>query len=227
MSANSQKKETVIDEIIKDWPVLLIIIASLVAGVYFYPQLPDQVPSHWNIRGQVDAYSSKFWGAFGIPIMSAAIYILMALLPMIDPRKENYKRFVGAYRYIKLGLAAFFLLLYVTVLLNSLGYGVPVDRIVITGVGLLIMVLGNFMGQLKHNYFVGIKTPWTLASEEVWRKTHLLSSRVWVVAGLVMAVSGVVLGGERGIILIVTAIGASALVPVVYSFIIYRNAGKL
>lgn len=223
MKGKGRSVKGIIEEFKDDWLIILLIIGSLAAGVAIYPHLPEQIPSHWNIQGQVDNYSSRLWGALGLPLLSAGIYVMMVLLPAIDPRSENYSRFKGAYRSIKSVLVIFFVGLWVMVMVSSLGYNIPVDRFVIVGVGLLFMFLGNFMGQLRPNYFVGVKTPWTLASEEVWRKTHRLASRVWVASGLVMALAGLILGGEKGIALIVAAIAAAVIIPLVYSYIIFKR----
>jgi uncharacterized membrane protein len=218
-----EKVTGIIEEIKHDWIIVLLLLGALAAGVLLYPHLPEQIPSHWNIQGEVDKYSSRFWGALGLPLLSAGIYIMMVLLPVIDPRRENYTRFRGAYRSIKSVLVLFFIALWVMVIMTSLGYSVPVDRYVNAGVGLLLMAIGNFMGKLRHNYFIGVKTPWTLASEEVWRRTHRLSSRVWVIAGAVVALSGLTLGGERGIVFIGAAIAAAVVIPIVYSYWIYKK----
>lgn len=205
-----------------DWPAVLLILGGLIAGVLLYPHLPDRVPSHWNIRGEVDAYSSKFWSAFGIPLMTAGIYVMMLVLPALDPRKQNYARFAGAYRLLKLILAAFFSGVYLLVVTSALGYPIPVDRAMQFGVSLLILLLGNLMGQLRHNYFVGIKTPWTLASETVWQKTHRFGGRVWVTAGFT-GILGSLIGGSIGVALLIAALAAAGLVPIVYSYLAFRK----
>jgi len=105
----------------------------------------------------------------------------------------------------------------------SLGYQIPVDRYVIMGIGLLFMLIGNLMGQLRHNYFVGIKTPWTLASQEVWQKTHRLSSRIWVGSGLVTVLTGLFLGGGQGFIIFMGVLAAAVIIPLVYSCIVFRQ----
>ncbi len=210
--------------LIQDWPALLAVIASLVAGLLLYPYLPENVPSHWNIKGEVDAYSSRFWGAFGLPLLSAGIYLLMTFLPALDPRRENYKMFAGAYRLIKFVLVLFMTVLYLIVVLSALGCPLPVDRLVAAAVSLLLLVFGSLMGQLKHNYFVGIKTPWTLASESVWQKTHRLGGRVWVVAGL----AGLIFspfGGKIALSLLAFSLGTALVVPVVYSYVEFRKEG--
>lgn len=91
----------------EDWPAILLVLASLVAGVLVYPYLPDQVPSHWNIKGEVDGYSSRLWGAYGIPLLNAGIYLLMLITPRIDPRRNNYAKFAGTYRILKIMMICF------------------------------------------------------------------------------------------------------------------------
>ncbi|MCL6610023.1 MAG: DUF1648 domain-containing protein [Peptococcaceae bacterium] len=136
---NRDPKNGLIDDIKADWLAVSLTAASIIAGIFVYPHLPETVPSHWNIHGQVDKYSSRTWGAFGLPLMTAGIYLIMVLAPRIDPRRENYARFRGAYRFLKLGLVVFFIWLYAVILANSLGYPMPVDRAVITALGILFM----------------------------------------------------------------------------------------
>lgn len=208
-----------------DWPLLLLILGSLALGAAVYPQLPEQVASHWNFKGEVDGYSSRFWGAFGIPLMTAGIYVLMLALPSIDPRRENYIKFAGVYRLFKAVMVVFMTGLYLIVILNALGYPVPVDRAVMSGVSLLFVVLGNFMGQVRHNYFVGIKTPWTLADEQVWQKTHRLGGRLWVAAGLVGLVASLI-GGATGGVILFAALAVATVIPIVYSYLEFRRPAR-
>ena len=210
---------------LSEWPLWLLIVAALVLGAVVYPQLPERVASHWNYRGEVDGYSSRCWGAFGIPLLTAGIYLGMLLLPLIDPRRQNYEKFAGAYRVIKAVLVIFMTGIHLVVVLNALGFKVPVDKVVITGVSLLILVIGNYMGQFRHNYFVGIKTPWTLASEEVWRKTHRLGGRLWVAAGI-LGLAGALLGGPFGGLVLVAALIIAAIFPIVYSYLEFRRLSK-
>jgi uncharacterized membrane protein len=203
----------------------LLIVAALALGAVVYPQLPERVASHWNYRGEVDGYSSRCWGAFGIPLLTAGIYLGMLLLPLIDPRRQNYEKFAGAYRVIKAVMVIFMTVIHLVVVLNALGFKVPVDKVVIAGVSLLILVIGNYMGQFRHNYFVGIKTPWTLASEEVWRKTHRLGGRLWVAAGI-LGLAGAILGGPVGGLVLAIALIIAAIFPIVYSYLEFRRLSK-
>jgi len=222
-TANNGEKSGFLKTLRQDMPAVLIIMAAIATGIIIYPYLPDQVPAHWNIAGQVDRYTSRFWGAFGIPLLTLGIYLLMIILPGLDPKRQNYNKFRGSYRIIKLSFVLFMAWIYAVVLLNTFNGNFPVDRTVITAIGLLFILLGNFMSRFRHNYFVGIKTPWTLASEDVWSKTHRFGSRVWVIAGLVIAAAGIFIGGRQGFALFITAIAAAALIPVIYSYIIYKK----
>lgn len=210
---------------LSEWPLWLLIVAALVLGVAVYPQLPEQVASHWNYRGEVDGYSSRNWGAFGIPLLTAGIYLGMLLLPLIDPSRQNYEKFAGAYRVIKAMLVIFMTGLHLVVILNALGFQVQVDKVVMGGVSLLILIIGNFMGQFRHNYFIGIKTPWTLASEVVWRKTHRLGGRLWVAAGI-LGLAGTLLGGPTGGLLLAAALALAVIIPFVYSYLEFRRLSK-
>lgn len=201
----------------QEWPALLVVAGSLAAGLILYPYLPENIPSHWNIKGEVDAYASRFWGAFGLPLLSAGIYITMTFLPVLDPRRENYKMFAGAYRLIKFVLIFFMSVLYAIIIFSAFGCRLPVDRLVTAAVSLLILIFGSLMGQLKHNYFVGIRTPWTLASENVWQKTHRLGGRVWVIAGLAGLLSSL-FGGKIAVSVLAFSLGTALIVPVVYSY---------
>jgi len=218
----NSKKTTFFKDIVRDWPALAVIFISLAAGAVLHPYLPERIPSHWNIKGEVDAYSSRFWGAFGLPLLAAGIYLLMTFLPAIDPRRENYKKFAGAYRLIKFALVFFMCGLYLLVIFSALGYRLPVDRLVAAAVSLLILVFGSLMGQLQHNYFVGIKTPWTLASENVWQKTHRLGGRLWVIAGLVGLLASPIGGITSGVVLALS-LGTALIVPIVYSYVEFRR----
>ncbi|MBC7105772.1 MAG: SdpI family protein, partial [Firmicutes bacterium] len=176
--------------VLKDWPALAVLAAMLVAGVVLYPHLPDLVPAHWNIRGEVDNYFSRFWGAFALPFLATGIYLAMLYTPYIDPRRHNYARFEGAYRAVRVGLVLFLGLLQGVILVVAVG-GSPglVPRVVPAAVGLLIVVIGNYLPQARFNYFFGVRTPWTLASEEVWRRTHRFSGPAFVLGGLAAVVA--------------------------------------
>ncbi|KPU43148.1 immunity protein SdpI [Oxobacter pfennigii] len=206
----------------KDWILLLLILAGFCMSIYFYPALPDRVPSHWNIHGEIDGYMNRFWGAFLMPLMNAGFYFFFIFLPYLDPRKNNYNYFSSAYRAIRYMLHIFFVGIQIVTLMAALGYPIKIQVIVPAGVSLLFILLGNVMGKVKHNYFVGIRTPWTLSNEEVWRKTHRLAGPLWVAGGILCLILSF-LNSRITSMLFFLVIVIIAAVPTVYSYILFRN----
>lgn len=209
----------------KDWLLILMILASFGIAIYFYPFLPDRVPSHWNIYGEVDGYSSRFFGAFGLPLLNIAMYVLLLITPYVDPKKANYKSFEGSYWMFRKLIHIFMIGLQVVVLAAALGYDMNVAVIVKISVSMLFILIGNVMGRFKFNYFVGIKTPWTLASEAVWRRTHRMAAPIWVAGGVICAVSSFWNNSISAAVFFV-AIIALVLVPLVYSYIEYQKLAR-
>lgn len=210
------------EQIRKDWPLLTMIFLLLAMGIYYYPILPERVPSHWNIRGEVDGYSSRFFGAFGLPLMSLVFYVLMLIFPSLDPKKESYTRFARAYDVIRWSMIAIFALLHIVVLMAALGRKIDVGKVVQPAISVLFILLGNQMGRFRHNYFVGIRTPWTLANEEVWRKTHRFSGPIWVAGGII-SLMGTWLSAPYNFTLMMLAICGASLVSLIYSYVAFRQ----
>ena len=164
-----------------------IAVIPLLVTLAVFTRLPDLIPMHWNISGQIDAYYPKFPGAFLLPALGLVIVALMNILPNVDPKKENYVKFRSQYLFIRLFLVAFFAVIQFVVIAISLGADfIRVDLIVKLLVGIMFIVIGNLMPKLKHNYFVGIKTPWTLANESVWLRSHRHGGFVWFATGIVL-----------------------------------------
>ena len=206
----------------QDWLILMLILLGFALGAYFYPSLPDKVPTHWNASGEVNGYGSKLFGAFGLPGISLATYLSFLVLPYIDPKRKNYTDFESTYQFLKYLLIIFFLGIELMTLLIASGSIVNRPIFIQIMVSLLFIFIGNVMGRFKHNYFVGIKTPWTLANEEVWRKTHRLAAPLWVLGGVVnilLALTGMSFNGI-GFIVIIAVI---SIVPIAYSYICYRK----
>lgn len=167
------------------WSYLLIALSVLI-GVFAYPYLPDQMPMHWNIHGEVDGYWDKQYAAFFPPLLMIVLMALFIFMPRIDPKKENYKKFSGSYTIFITIMNVFFLLLQSMTISYGLGVNIDISLVVNLGIGLLFIVLGNYLPRIKHNYFIGVRTPWTLANEKTWRKTHQLSGKLFVMAGILL-----------------------------------------
>lgn len=206
-----------------DWPAIVVLAALLITAVVVYPHLPELVPSHWNFRGEVDGYSNQFWGAFALPLLAAGIYLGMLFIPYIDPKRHNYALFAPAYRALRLGLVLLIAVLYGLSLIAALGGPANlVNRAVPAAVGALFVVIGNYLPQARFNYFVGIRTPWTLANEEVWRRTHRFSGLLFVFAGLLMIVAAFLPAPVNGILGLGAVIAATVL-SMLYSYLAFRR----
>lgn len=198
----------------------IFILIAVGAAVWLYPHLPNRVPSHWNIHGQVDGYLPRFWAAAMAPLTVAGLAVLMVVLPLISPRRFEIKPFARVYTTLMLVSQGFMLVIGVVMLVAGAGYAVSVPLVAMLAVGALFMVLGNYMGKLRKNFFMGIRTPWTLASDAVWERTHRLGGWAFMLGGVVLII-GALVGGV--VWPVIAAIVIAAVIPVVYSFVIYRR----
>jgi uncharacterized membrane protein len=205
-----------------DWPVFLILTLGFAFGLWALPRLPEQVPVHWGISGEPDRFGPAWEGALLAPLIATGVYLLMLFLPVIDPRRRNYQRFAGFYRLLRLAVPALLVLIQLNAVSQALGYpGSPVRMIRIAG-PIFFLLIGNHLGQIRSNYFVGIRTPWTLASERVWIKTHRAAARLWVACSL-LALASALLPTIPGTILFVGLIGIMCFVPVIHSYLLFRR----
>ncbi len=201
---------------------LLIVLISFALGIYFYAHFPEQVITHWDFSGHPDGYSGKFLGAFGLPLMLLGMYLLFLVLPFVDPKKERYGEFQKVYHVFKMLFLCFLFMIYLVLGFVNLGYQIPVNYVVPLMVGLLMIIIGNFMGKIKNNWFIGIRTPWTLSSENVWNKTHRLGGWLFVMYGVLIIVSPFfsnVVGVGIFIFGTVLVVG----VTLIYSYLLYRK----
>ncbi|HEY7162658.1 MAG TPA: DUF1648 domain-containing protein, partial [Acidobacteriota bacterium] len=147
--------------------VCFILAAFAVAGI-MYNSLPNPVPTHWNDHGIVNGYTAKPWGAFILPLTMVGLYLIFLAIPAVSPRGFKISPFMRVFWIICTVTMVFLLVTTVFALLMAKGMSLPLGRIVNAGLGLLLIVSGNFLGKVTKNFFVGIRTPWTLASDEVW-----------------------------------------------------------
>ena len=204
---------------------ILIILISIALGFYFCSVMPDQVPMHWNVKGEIDRWGSKFEGAWLMPLIAIGMYLLFIILPMIDPRKEKYAQFTKVYHLFKALILLFMFGVYLVASLNALGYDVRVEVWVPVAVGVLFLILGNYLGKIKSNWFIGIRTPWTLSSDEVWNKTHRLGGKLFILLGVLMLLTPLL--PKTSIIWnVLIPVLIATLVPVVYSYVVYRKMSK-
>lgn len=207
----------------KDFIIILFIILMFLTGIIVYPYLPDKIPMHWNFKGEIDRYGSKFEGTFAIPIMVLIIYLGLLYLPYIDPKRENYPKFEKVYQVIKYLFVIVFSILHYSVIISALGGPKNlVPKIVPISLGILFIILGNYMPRIKYNWFVGVRTPWTLSNEEVWKRTHRFSGYLFVIAGILMLLAGF-LPSYLNIIIGLSGVLFALIFSIIYSLIIYKK----
>jgi len=170
----------------RKWIPLLIVVVAFLATAVVYPRLPATMPTHWSVEGQANGWSSRIWGAWMIPLFLLGMWAMFRFLPAIDPRGRNYAKFGGAFEGIMVSLMLFTFGLQVIVLRAALGYPVEMRRVLPIGVGVLFIVIGNLLPRARPNWFIGLRTPWTLSSDRVWEKTHRFGGRIFVAGGILL-----------------------------------------
>lgn len=163
---------------------VLLILTFFVSiyGIYLIPN--DVVVTHWNVYGEADGFLPKVEGLLLPPIIMGFILILLVFLPKFDPLRKNYTQFFGSYYFLILFFSLIFFVINIFVVLWNLGFEIPINFVILPMVAVLFFVIGFLMKDFKKNWFVGIKTPWTLSNDLVWKKTHQMGSKVFYVMGL-------------------------------------------
>jgi len=165
--------------------ILIITIVSFALGIYLYPQMPEKMASHWNIRGEVDGYISKFWGLFLMPFISLGLFLLFVLIPKIDPLRENIEKFRKYFDGFIILIILFLLYIYSLTILWNFGIRFGMNQFLTPALGILFYYCGILIENAKRNWFIGIRTPWTLSSDKVWERTHKIGGRLFKMAGII------------------------------------------
>jgi uncharacterized membrane protein len=202
-----------------------VLILTAVITLVAYPVMPDLVASHWNAAGELNGTMPKFWGLLLIPLLMLAFCALFAVLPRIDPLRQNYQKFQDYYEGFVLIFAVFFLIIQIQIILWGLGIPVSPNLVMPVLIGGLFIYLGFLLEHAEPNWFVGIRTPWTLSSPSVWRKTHLLGGKLFKLAGVVSIIG--VLAGRYAFLFILIPVIAVAMFTVVYSYIEFRKENPM
>lgn len=210
------------------WAVLaLAAIANIVAYVALLPSMPDQMPSHWGLDG-VDEWSSKE-NSIALAVMPAILLIVLFIVPRIDPKRRNFDRFAGIYRTFAAVITLFMMAVSWMGPLTVWGYlstnGTLLNTLLFGFFGVLFIGLGNYLPRIKPNFTFGIRTPWTLASEEVWRRTHRASGPAFVIAGMATLVAALFSSVAPTItfwVMLVSILGATAFAGA-YSYLAWRK----
>lgn len=209
----------------KDMPKLPIVLFALmlVVGGMLYPQLPARIPMHWGPSGQIDRWGAKsVLTVFFAPIMLAALYLLLWLVPYLDPQRANLLRSKQVYSIVIELLAGMMTVVFLGQLYASYYHSLPMSSIIEVATGLMFIVLGNYMGRVKRNWTMGVRYSWTLSDDVVWARTNRLAGWLFMGSG-VLAVIGALLPPLVGLWLIVIPIFVVLPVTYVYSMRLYRQ----
>lgn len=211
---NSNKKTNFI--------IAIIWLVCLVGTLWIYPSLPDTIASHWNASGQIDKWANKSY-IFTMLAAIAGINLLFVLVSKIDPKKENYERFKKVYNIFRLIFTLFMACMIALTAAAAKGDGkINTSSALFFLTGILFASIGNYLPKCKHNYSFGIKTPWTLASENVWNKTHRMAGPIWFICGVLMMAAAVVFpSGTANLMFIVFL--PTVVLPMVYSFFEFKK----
>lgn len=198
-----------------------IILLSFIIGAVSYSYMPDIMPTHWNAQGEIDGYMGKFWGLFFLPVLSFGLFILLMYMPKFEPRRDNFDYFRDYYQGIILVMTGFLFYIYILSILAALEYEFNMVQMIAPAFAALFYYIGVTLQKTKSNFFVGIKTPWTISDDKVWEKTHNIGGTLFKASGIISLFG--VFFKEIAIILILAPILAVAVFVYIYSYLEYKK----
>lgn len=198
----------------------LLTLAVLAAGLILQPQFPEQMAVHWNAQGVADGYGSHFTGVWLIPVIMVGLTLFLLVIPSIDPLRQNIKEFLPQYLGFVLIFNVFFAYIQVLTLIFNTGVHFNMTSYIIPPMGLFIYFAGVLIQHAKRNFFIGVRTPWTLMDDQVWHETHQLGAKLFKISGAI-ALLGIILP-SLGIWLLMLPVLVSTVVIIVFSYIRYR-----
>jgi len=206
----------------KELPIIGIVLLPFVYLAYIWNQLPQEVPIHYNVKGEIDRYGDKS-ELIMIPILlPLLIYVLLLVVPYIDPKKQIQKM-GNKYHSLKLVLTLITSVLALFIIHSTKAESLANPSFIFLILGVMYLILGNYFKTIKANYCIGIRTPWTLESEYVWKETHKLGGKVWFVGGILAIISSLLLSVETNIKVFLTITIIIALIPIIYSYLLFKK----
>jgi uncharacterized membrane protein len=208
-----------------DWLLLLAGLAPTLFGWVMYDRLPEQMAVHFNTSNEVDGYMHKRDFLLLFTALLLLLPIVMRVFPRIDPKRENYEKFAGAFFVLRLASvlvlagAVFFVIMY------NLGHEWNAQMFVMILLGVSFVFTGNYLGRVKPNFYVGLRTPWTLSDEEVWRRTHRLGGPIWVACGILLTLAAFLPESWAWMAMILLLL-VSILVPTIYSYRLFQKRNR-
>ena len=201
--------------------IIAIILLSFAVGIYYYPQMPDRIASHWNAQGQVDGYMSKFWGLFLMPIISLGLLLLFILIPGIDPLRSNIQQFRKYFDGFVVLIMVFLFYLYLLTIFWNTGSRFNIIAFLSPAFAILFYYSGILIENTKRNWFIGIRTPWTLSSDRVWDRTHKIAGKLFKIAGMVALAA--IFFETAAIFFIIVPVIIISIYAIAYSYFEYQK----
>lgn len=206
------------------WLMFVLIAAFFVLALALYGRMPEPMASHWNAAGDVDGYISRFWGVFLLPFTVVGLTLLLSVIPAIDPLRANIERFRETYDWFVVVFLGYMLYIYIMTLLWNLGVRFDFGLLLVPAMAGLFFFIGVLVERARRNYFIGIRTPWTLANDEVWNRTHKLGGTLFKASAVLILLG--LFWPDLIIWFIMVPVFLAAIVSIVASYLFYRQVER-
>jgi uncharacterized membrane protein len=206
----------------KELPIIGIVLIPFVYLAFLWNTLPEKVPTHWNYKGEIDRWGDKYSLIGLLFLLPVLTYLLLLIIPKIDPKKR-IGIMGGKYYQLKFIIVLLMSLLSLFILYLTKNQSISNPNLIFALIGILIVVMGNYFKVIQPNYFLGIRTPWTLENKEVWKSTHTFASKLWFIGGLLIIIGGIILPDEFFLVVFLSIIALIVIVPIVYSYFKFKE----
>jgi len=206
----------------KELPILIIVLLPFLYLAYIWQSLPEKVPAHWNLKGEIDRWGDKDELILIPFLLPAFIYLILSVVPKIDPKKR-IEKMGNKFYHLKFIMVSFMSVLALYILYSAEQKTTSNIAGVFALIGFLVMVLGNYFKTLKPNYFIGIRTPWTLENESVWKETHHMAGKLWFVGGILMVLAALVVPSPFNFYVFMCITAVIVIIPLAFSYIKFKS----
>ena len=196
----------------------IVILLPIIPALLFYNRIPEVVAIHFNAQGVADGWASRPFAVFALPLLLAVLNIFTQFMLLSDPKRDIQSKL---FRLARWSIAPISIVVNTFTLMIALSIQIPIERIVPLAIAILFLVIGNYLPKSKQNYTIGIRLPWTLASEQNWNKTHRFAGWVWSIGSLVLIIAIII--GLPTLIIFIIVIALMSIIPIVYSYIYYQR----
>jgi len=206
--------------------LIVIVLIPFMYLAYLWKELPKKVPMHWNIRGEIDRFGDKT-ELILIPILLPLLtYIIFLVIPKIDP-KQKIKKMGNKYQHLKIVLTTLMSILALLIIYSAKNQSFANPNYIVLLIGISFIILGNYFKTIKPNYFIGIRTPWALENETVWKKTHNLAGKMWFIGGVIIVILSLILEKQMNFTIFMIITGIITIIPVGYSYLKFKEIVKM